>query len=101
MIEDKWKQFEDISDSFKDGSSESNNHSTMTVGKFILALSDDFKIRFISKLFLHENDLKLNYKNWQLIFFRFVEVWMKKNSVMSFFFPFIPQRNEKNPSPPY
>ena len=41
----------DISDSFKDGSSELNNHSAMTVGKFILALSDDFKFRFISKLF--------------------------------------------------
>ena len=55
MIEDKWKQFEEPvfghSDSFRDGSSELNNHSTMTVDKFILALSDVFKVRFISKLF--------------------------------------------------
>ena len=86
MIEDKWKQFEDISDSFKYGSSESNNHSTMTVGKFILALSDDFKFRFISKLFLHENDLKLNYKNWQLIFFVSLKCEWKKQCDVVFFF---------------
>ena len=36
----------DNSDSFKDGSSELNNHSTLTVGKFILALSDQFKFKF-------------------------------------------------------
>ena len=52
MIEDKWKQFEEpvlnISDSFKDGGSELNNHSAMTVGMFILALSDEFKFCFIS-----------------------------------------------------
>ena len=41
----------DISDSFKDGSSELNNQSAMTVGKFILALSDQFKFRFNSKQF--------------------------------------------------
>ena len=38
------------SDSFKDGSSKLNNHSAMTVGKFILALSIQFKFRFILKL---------------------------------------------------
>ena len=37
----------DISDSFKDGRSELNNHSAMTVGKFILALLDQFKFCFI------------------------------------------------------
>ena len=41
----------DISDSFKDDSSELNNHSAMTVDKFILVLLDQFKFRFISKLF--------------------------------------------------
>ena len=41
----------DISDSFKDGSLELNNHSALTVGKFILALLGQFKFRFISKLF--------------------------------------------------
>ena len=55
----------DISDLFRDGSSKSNIHSAMTVGKFILVLLDQFKFHFISKLFSlkHENDLKLNYKN--------------------------------------
>ena len=52
MIEDSLKSlYLDILDSFEDGSSELNNHSAMTVGKFILALSDEFKFRFISKLF--------------------------------------------------
>ena len=41
----------DISDSFKDGSLELNNHYAMTVGKFILALSNQFKFHFISTLF--------------------------------------------------
>ena len=41
----------DFSDSFKDGSSKLNNHSAMTVAKFILALSDQLKFRFILKLF--------------------------------------------------
>ena len=59
--------FLDISDSFKDVSPELNKHSAMTVGKFTLALSDQFRFHFISKLFfpqvLDENDLKLNHKN--------------------------------------
>ena len=37
----------DILDSFKYGNSKLNNHSAMTVGKFILALSDEFKFRFM------------------------------------------------------
>ena len=41
----------DSSDSFKDGCSELNNHSAMTVGKFVLALSGEFKFRLISNLF--------------------------------------------------
>ena len=35
----------------KNSSSKMNNHSAMTVGKFILALSDQFKFRSILKLF--------------------------------------------------
>ena len=44
-----------ISDSFKDGTSELNNHSAMTVGKFILALH--FEAVFPEVL--RENDLNL------------------------------------------
>ena len=52
MIEDKTVSlYVNISDSFEIGSSVLNNHSALTVGKFILALSDQFKFRFISKLF--------------------------------------------------
>ena len=51
-------------------------------------------------------ELKLNYKNWQLIFFfRFVEVWIKKKKKkknrlpysvhVGFFIHIIPQRNKK------
>ena len=40
----------DISDSFNDGNSKLNNYSAMTVGKFILALSDQLKFRSILKL---------------------------------------------------
>ena len=40
-----------IGHSLKDGSSELNNHSAMVVGKFILAISDQFKFCFISKMF--------------------------------------------------
>ena len=36
-----------VSNSFKDGSSKLNNHSAMAVGKFILALSTQFKFCFI------------------------------------------------------
>ena len=39
-----------MSDSFKDGSSKLNNLSAMTVGKFILVLSDQLKFRFTPKL---------------------------------------------------
>ena len=57
----------DISGSFKDGSSKLNNHSALTVGKFILTHLDQFKFRLISKLFSLrfplENNMKLNYKN--------------------------------------
>ena len=35
----------------RDGSSELNNHSAMTIGKFNFVLSDQFKFRYISKLF--------------------------------------------------
>ena len=35
-----------VSNSFKDGSSKLNNHSAMTVGKFILALSVQFDFFF-------------------------------------------------------
>ena len=44
----------------------------MAVGKFILALSVQFEFCFILwlvSLSLYENDMKLNYKNRQLIFF--------------------------------
>ena len=70
-----------VSNSFKDGSSKLNNHSAMAVGKFILALSVQFEFCFNLPLFALrfciKNDMKLNYKNWQLICFRFLEVWMK------------------------
>ena len=49
----------DISDSFKDGSSELNNHSAVTVGEFILALSDEFEFRCISKLFFLKFYMKM------------------------------------------
>ena len=54
MIEDKLKQFEEPvfgHFGFSDGSSGLNNHSAMTVSKFIRALSDEFKSGFVSKLF--------------------------------------------------
>ena len=51
MIEDMKSLYLDILDSFKDGSSELNNHSALTVDKFILALLYQFKFCFISKLF--------------------------------------------------
>ena len=41
----------DVSDFFKDGSSKLNNHSAMTVGKFILALSVQFEFCFILRQF--------------------------------------------------
>ena len=41
----------DISDSLKNGSSELNDKSAITIGKVILVLSDQFKFRYISKLF--------------------------------------------------
>ena len=62
----------DISDSLKDGSSKLNNHTAMTVVTFILALSDQIQFRFVSyfkvgfSYGLHENDMKLNYKNLQM-----------------------------------
>ena len=40
-----------ISDSVKDGSSKLNDHSDVAIGKFIIAPSDPFIFRFISKLF--------------------------------------------------
>ena len=52
----------DISDSFKDGSSELNNHSAMTVGKFVLALSNEFKFRCISSKKIN-NDQELIQSN--------------------------------------
>ena len=70
-----------VSNSFKNGSSKLNNHSAMDVGKFILALSVQFEFWFILWLFslrFWMKMMKFNYKNWQLIFFRFLEVWMKR-----------------------
>ena len=49
-------------DSFKDGCSKLNNYPTMTIGKFILVLSDQFKLRFISKLFFLRFRMKIKYK---------------------------------------
>ena len=59
-----------MSDSFKDGSSKLNNHSAITVGKLILALSDQFKVCFIPKLF--------SLRFCMSLLFRVTEVWMKK-----------------------
>ena len=56
----------DLSDSFKDDISKLSNHSAMTVDKFTIALSDQFKFHFVPSV-LHGNEIKLNYKNWQLI----------------------------------
>ena len=54
-----------VSNSFKDGSSNLNNHSAMAVGKFILALSVQFEFCFILLLFALRFCLK--------------KIWMKKN----------------------
>ena len=79
-----------VSDSFKDGSSKLNNHSAMAVGKFILALSVQFEFCLISwqfsLRFCIKNYMKLNYKNWQLIFF-FVSLryeWKKPTRTFSY-----------------
>ena len=62
-------------------SSELNNHSAMTAGKFILALSDEFKFRFISKLFSLKFCMKM--------------IWNKIIRIDSWFFSFRWGMNEK------
>ena len=52
-----------VSNSFKDGSSQLNNHSAVAVGKFILALSVQFEFCFILRLFALRFCMKMIW-NW-------------------------------------
>ena len=104
-----------VLDSFKDGSSKLNNHSAMAIGKFILVLSVQFEFCFIlwlfSLRFFYENDMKLNYKNWQLIFSfpwgmneknrcaHFRMVGYARHTMCTSVFSFIPPGNEKYQQP--
>ena len=89
-----------ISNSFKDGSSKLNNHSAMAVGKFILVLSVQFEFFFyftaVCPKILYENDMKLNYKNWQLIFFVSLRYEWKTWRAHQVFYSYLKETKEIN-----
>ena len=80
MIWDKWKQFEEPAFGHFGFFQRWQLGVTMTVGKFRINLNFAL-FQSCFPLRLHENDLKLNYKNWQLIFFVSLRyVWKKKKN---------------------